>query len=139
MLDHLRPGRDEVVVWKPDRLGRNTRNLLALIDEVESRGIHSRPLTEGIATTGPMGTARLTVMSAFAQLECDQLAERIKAGMAAAAEQGRKAGRRDVMTDHAKVKRDRELKDQGLRPADMGRVIGASRARVYGYLSLGRE
>jgi DNA invertase Pin-like site-specific DNA recombinase len=32
MLDHLRPGPDEVVVWKLDQLGRNTRNLLALIE-----------------------------------------------------------------------------------------------------------
>lgn len=136
MLDHLRPGQDEVVVWKLDRLGRNTRNLLALIDHLESRGIHFRSLTEGIATTGPMGTAMLTVMSAFAQLERDQLAERTKAGMATAAEHGRKAGRREVTTDHAKVKRARELKDQGLKPADIGKVIGASRATVYRYLSL---
>jgi DNA invertase Pin-like site-specific DNA recombinase len=72
MLDHLREG-DEVVVWKLDRLGRNTRNLLALIDDLEGRGVHFRSLTEGISTTGAMGRAMLTVMSAFAQLERDQL------------------------------------------------------------------
>lgn len=119
MIDHLRPGQDEVVVWKLDRLGRNTRNLLALIDDLESRGIHFRSLTEVIATTGPMGTAKLTVISAFAQLGSDQLAERTKAGMVAAAEHGR----REVTTEHAKVKRARELKDQGLNPADIGKVI----------------
>lgn len=68
--------------------------------------------------------------------ERDQLAERTKAGMAAAAEHGRKAGRREVTTEHAKVTRARELKDQGLKPSDIGRVIGASRATVYRYLSL---
>jgi hypothetical protein len=47
----------------------------------------------------------LTAMSAFAQLERDQLAERTKAGTAAAAEHGRKAGRREVTAAHAKVKR----------------------------------
>ena len=126
-------------MWKLDRLGRNTRNLLALIDDLESRGIHFRSLTELIATTSPMGTAMLTVMSVFAQLERDQLAERTKAGMAAAAEHGRKSGRREATTEHAKVKRTRELKDQGLKPADIGKVIGASRATVYRYLSLGGE
>lgn len=89
MLDHLRDG--DHVVWKLDRLGRNTRNLLALIDDVERRGVHFRSVTEGISTTGPMGKATLTVMSAFAQLECDQLVERTRAGMAAAAEHGRTA------------------------------------------------
>ncbi|WP_344231159.1 recombinase family protein, partial [Citricoccus alkalitolerans] len=77
LLEHARAG-DELVVWKLDRLGRNTRQLLDLIDHLESEGVHFRSLTEGIATTGPMGKAMLTVMSAFAQLERDQLAERTK-------------------------------------------------------------
>lgn len=138
MLDHLREG-DEVVVWKLDRLGRNTRNLLALIDDLEHRGVHFRSVTEGISTTGPMGKAMLTVMSAFAQLERDQLVERTRAGMAAAAKHGRKAGRREVAVDDAKVKRARDLKAQGLTPADIGKIIGASRATVYRYLRMGSE
>jgi DNA invertase Pin-like site-specific DNA recombinase len=51
MLGHLRHG-DEVVGWKLDRLGRNTRNLLALIDDFERRGVTFRSVTEGISTTG---------------------------------------------------------------------------------------
>lgn len=139
MLDHLRPNQDEVVVWKLDRLGRNTRNLLALIDDLESRGIHFRSLTEGIATTGPMGTAMLTVMSAFTQLERDQLAERTRAGMTVAAAHGRPAGRREITADHKNVKRCYELKAQGLKPADIGKILGVSRATVYRYLHLGRQ
>jgi DNA invertase Pin-like site-specific DNA recombinase len=135
LLEHLRKG-DEVVVWKLDRLGRNTRNLLALIDDLEHRGVHFRSVTEGISTTGPMGRAMLTVMSAFAELERDQLAERTRAGMSVAAEHGRKAGRRKVTTDHAKVRRALDLKAQGLAPADIGKIIGASRATVYRYLNL---
>ncbi len=135
MLEHLRPG-DTVIVWKLDRLGRNTRNLLALIDDLETRGVHFRSITEGISTTGPMGRAMLTVMSAFAQLERDQLAERTRAGMAAAAENGRKAGRPSVSADAQAVKRSRELKAQGLKPADIGKIIGASRATVYRYLAM---
>jgi DNA invertase Pin-like site-specific DNA recombinase len=125
------------VVWKLDRLGRNTPNLLALIDDLERRGVHFRSVTEGISTTGPMGRAMLTVMSAFAQLVRDQLAEWTRAGMATAAEHGRKAGRREVTTDHVKVRRARDLKAQGLAPADIGKIIGASRATVYRSLSMG--
>jgi DNA invertase Pin-like site-specific DNA recombinase len=138
MLDHLRDG-DEVVVWKLDRLGRNTRNLLALIDDLEGRGVHFRSVTEGISTTGSMGKAMLTVMSAFAQLERDQLAERTKAGMAAAAANGRRAGRREISAEDRSVRRARELKAQGLKPADIGKIIGASRATVYRYLRLGAD
>jgi DNA invertase Pin-like site-specific DNA recombinase len=135
LLDHLRRG-DEVVVWKLDRLGRNTRNLLSLIDDLEGRGVHFRSVTEGISTTGPMGRAMLTVMSAFAQLERDQLVERTRAGVAVAAEHGRRAGRREVTAADARVKRARDLKAQGLAPADIGKIIGVSRATVYRYLSI---
>jgi DNA invertase Pin-like site-specific DNA recombinase len=86
-----------------------------------------------------MGRAMLTVMSAFAQLERDQLAERTRAGMAVAAEHGRKAGRREVTAANAKVKRTRDLKAQGLTPADIGKIIGASRATVYRYLTLASD
>lgn len=79
----------------------------------------------------------LTYMSAFAQLECDQLAERIRAGMATVAEHGRKAGRREVTVSHTNVKRAQDLKAQGLTPADIGKIIGASRATVYRYTSIG--
>lgn len=51
----------------------------------------------------PMGKAMLTIMSAFAQLERDTLAERTRTGMAVAAANGRKAGRRQVVADDENV------------------------------------
>ncbi|WP_081434861.1 recombinase family protein [Pseudarthrobacter chlorophenolicus] len=141
MLDRLSRG-DEVVVWKLDRLGRSTRHLLELLDGFKDRGIKFRSLRDGIVMDpdtefgGAMAHAMVTIISAFAQLERDQLSERTKAGMAVAAENGRKAGRRQVTASHDKVRRARELKGQGLRPADIGKVIGASRATVYRYLTL---
>jgi hypothetical protein len=82
-----------LTVWKLDRLGRNTQHVLAVVDELTSRGIGFRSLTEGLHTDGPMGTAMLTIMAAFAQLECDTMIERTRAGLAAAAANGRKGGR----------------------------------------------
>lgn len=49
----------------------------------------------------------------------------------AAAEHGRKARRRQVTATHAKGIRTRDLKAQGLTPAEIGKIIGASRATVY--------
>jgi DNA invertase Pin-like site-specific DNA recombinase len=141
MLDRLSRG-DEVVVWKLDRLGRNTRNLLELLDTFKAKGIKFRSLRDGITTDpdtelgGAMAQAMITIISAFAQLERDQLSERTRAGMAAAAANGRRAGRREVTAEDPKVKRARELKAQGLKPADIGRVIGVGRATVYRYLGL---
>ncbi|MEO5781510.1 MAG: recombinase family protein [Arthrobacter oryzae] len=134
---------DEVVLWRLDRLGRSTRHLLELLDGFKARGITFRSLRDGIATDpdtelgGAMAQAMVTIISAFAQLERDQLSERTKAGMAVAAANGRKAGRREVTACRGKVKRAHELKAQGLKPADIGTISGASRATVYRYLSMG--
>jgi DNA invertase Pin-like site-specific DNA recombinase len=138
MLKHLRKG-DEVVVWKLDRLGRNTRNLLELVDQLESRGVHFQALTEGISTTGPMGRAMLTVMSAFAQLERDQLIERTKAGMAVAKSNGRKAGRREVTAEDEAVAKAKAYHAKGNSVAEIQKLIGASRATVYRYLKMGTD
>ncbi|MCW3768861.1 MULTISPECIES: recombinase family protein [Paenarthrobacter] len=141
LLDRLGRG-DEVVVWKLDRLGRNTRHLLELLDDFKARGIKFRSLRDGIATDpasevgGAMAQAMVTIIAAFAQLERDQLSERTRAGMAAAAASGRKAGRREVTADDRRVRRAKELKAQGLQPVDIGKIIGVSRASVYRYLSM---
>ena len=141
MLDRLGRG-DEVVVWKLDRLGRDTRHLLELLDGFTERGIKFRSLRDSITTDpgselgGAMAKAMVTIMSAFAQLERDQLSERTRAGMAVAASHGRKAGRREITANHDDVRRAHELKGQGLKPADIGKIIGTSRATIYRYLSL---
>ena len=141
LLDRLSRG-DEVVVWKLDRLGRNTRHLLELLDGFTERGIKFRSLRDGIITDpdgelgGAIARAMVTIISAFAQLERDQLSERTRAGMAVAAAHGRTAGRREITAEHEKVKRARDLKSQGLKPVDIGKIIGTSRATVYRYLSM---
>ena len=96
--------------------------LLELLDDFKARGIKFRSLRDGIVTDpasevgGAMAQAMVTIISAFAQLERDQLSERTKAGMAVAAANGRRAGRREVTTEHEKVKRAHELKAHGLKP-----------------------
>ncbi len=97
MLDRLSRG-DEIVVWKLDRLGRSTRNLLELLDTFKARDIKFRSLRDGITTHphtelgGAMAQTMITIISAFAQLERDQLSERTRAGMAVAAANGRPSG-----------------------------------------------
>ncbi len=56
--------------------------------------------------------------------------------MAAAVGRGRKSGRREISTGHAKVEGTRDFKAQSLAPADIGKVIDACRRAVYRYLSL---
>lgn len=132
-LDHLREG-DVLTVWKLDRLGRNTQHVLAVVDELTSRGVGFRSHTEGLHTTGPMGKAMLTIMAAFAQLERDTMIERTRAGLLAAATNGRKGGR-PRKVDDADAAKARQLKDKGIAATDIAKMLGVSRATAYRYLN----
>src|SRR4051794_37814371 len=136
-LDHLREG-DVLTVWKLDRLGRNTQHVLAVVDELTSRKVGFRSLTEGLHTDGAMGKAMLTIMAAFATLERDTMIERTRAGLAAAAADGRKGGRprKIAAADAAKV---RELRAKDIAANDIAKMLGVSRATVYRYLTVDTE
>jgi DNA invertase Pin-like site-specific DNA recombinase len=71
-------------------------------------------VTEGLHTEWPMGKAMLTIMAAFAQLERDTMIERTRAGLAAAAANGRKGGRPRKVDDAAATKA-RQLKRRASR------------------------
>ena len=132
LLDRLDEG-DEVVVWKLDRLGRNTRNVLELIEAFTAKGATFRSLTEGINTTGPMGRAMLTIMAAFAQLERDTIVERTRAGLDAAKAKGKIGGRPSVI-DAKKLATIKKLAATGDHTrkeiADMVKVSPATLYRV---------
>jgi DNA invertase Pin-like site-specific DNA recombinase len=125
-----------LAVWKLDRLGRNTQHVLAIVDELTSRGIGFRSLTEGLHTDGAMGKAMLTIMAAFAQLERDTMIERTRAGLAAAAANGRKGGR-PRKVDEADAIKARSLRDKGVMTTDIAKMLGVSRATIYRYLADG--
>jgi DNA invertase Pin-like site-specific DNA recombinase len=132
-LDHLREG-DVLTVWKLDRLGRNTQHVLAVVDDLMSRGIGFRSVTEGLHTEGAMGKAMLTIMAAFAQLERDTMIERTRAGLAAAAANGRKGGR-PRKVDDADAAKARQLRQKGIAATDIAKMLGVSRATAYRYLN----
>ena len=134
-LAHLLAG-DVLTVWKLDRLGRNTQHVLAVVDQLTSRGIGFRSITEGLHTDGAMGKAMLTIMAAFAQLERDTMIERTRAGLAAAGANGRK-GARPRKVDDADAAKARQLRQKGITARDIAKMLGVSRATVYRYLTDG--
>ncbi len=109
-------------------------HVLAVVDHLMSRGIGFRSITEGLHTDGPMGTAMLTIMAAFAQLERDTMIERTRAGLAAAAANGPKGGR-PRKVDDADTAKARSLRNKGVTASDIAKMLGVSRATVYRYLS----
>lgn len=130
LIDRLEEG-DEVVVWKLDRMGRNTMNVLEAVKTITDRGASFHSLTEKIDTSGPMGQAMLTIMAAFAQLERDTIVERTRAGLDAAKAQGRVGGRPSKV-DAKKLTTIKKLLASGAHSrAEIASMTGISQATLY--------
>ena len=84
---------DAVLVWRFDRFARSTRHLINALEEFRNLGIDFVSYQENIDTSSPLGSAIFTIISAVAQLERDIIAERVKAGLRKAVENGKKLGR----------------------------------------------
>ena len=92
---------DTLVVWRLDRLGRNLRHLILLLDEMSAIGVAFVSLAEGIDATTPAGRLQLHILGAIAEFEKARIAERVKAGLARARAQGRRLGRPRRMVPRA--------------------------------------
>ncbi len=130
-LKALRAG-DTLVVWKLDRLGRSTRHLVELLDELRDRGVQFRSLTEGMDTNTPAGRLLYHVVAALAAFERDLLRERVCDGMAAARAAGHRVGRPPKLTP-ARVRQIRLARAQTppTPVAELAAILGVSRPTIY--------
>ena len=136
-LKALQPG-NTLIVWKLDRLGRDLKHLVTLVDDLKDRDVGFRVLTGASAemdTTTPNGRLVFGIFASLAEFERDLIAERTKAGLAAARARGRNGGRprkmdrkmlRLVMTAMA----DRETK-----AADLAKQLGITTTTIYTYVN----
>lgn len=92
LLDKVRKG-DTVAVESLSRLGRSTKDLLALVEQFDREGIVFVSLKEQIDISTPTGKLLLTVLSALCQFERDLTVQRTNEGLQAARARGRKGGR----------------------------------------------
>jgi len=124
---------DSLVVWKLDRLGRSVKDLVAMVAELEQRGIHFKSLTDNIDTSTPAGRFFFHVMASLAQMERELLIERTQAGLKAARKRGRVGGRKRSMTD-SKIQAARRLLEDGTPPKDVAHDLGVSVPTLYRWL-----
>lgn len=84
---------DGVVVYRLDRFGRSTTELILDIEELTNKGILFISYSENLDFSTPTGKLQFTILSAFACFEKSLLSERTKDGLARAKAQGKKLGR----------------------------------------------
>jgi DNA invertase Pin-like site-specific DNA recombinase len=112
LLEHLRE-EDTLIVWRLDRLARSTRNLLELVDKINSVGAHFRSLSEPWAdTTSHAGRMVITIFSGIAEFEKELIKERTSVGRKLAKDRGVKFGRPPKLNTKQQVLVERLLSEK---------------------------
>lgn len=132
-LKFLREG-DVLVVWKLDRLGRSTKQLIEIVNELNLKNVGFLSLQENIDTTTSGGKLIFHIFASLAEFERDIIRERTKAGLIAARSRGRLGGRPKVM-DEKKINMAKTLyNDKGTSIDDICQTLNISRATFYRYI-----
>ena len=90
-----------VIVWKFDRLGRSTKHLVQVLEELKNKNVRLIATSQNIDTNTPMGKFFFTILSGFAEMEREMIRERIKLGLERRKKEGKIMGRPKGAKDKA--------------------------------------
>ena len=114
---------DTLVVWRIDRLGRSTLDLLQLLDDLRRRGVGFHSIMDGIDTSTAAGRMAFSMIGTIAEFERNMISERTKAGVASARRRGKRLGRPPKVTpDQLDYARERIAAGEG--KAAVARKLG---------------
>jgi DNA invertase Pin-like site-specific DNA recombinase len=135
-LKALRKG-DVLVVWKLDRLGRDLRHLVNIVQDLADRGIGFKVLAghgADIDTTTASGKLVFGIFAALAEFERELIRERTKAGLEAARARGRKGGRKFAMTKSQVRLAQAAMGKRETSVSDLCGELGITRTTLYRYV-----
>ena len=101
LREQMREG-DTLVITRLDRLGRSTKDLLAIASELEDKGVELEVLEQNINTKSPEGRLFFVMVAAMAEFEHAMMVARTKDGLAAARARGRLGGRKPKLSETQK-------------------------------------
>lgn len=129
LIDKMREG-DTVVIESLSRLGRSTKDLLAMVELFNERGVTLVSLKENIDISTPTGKLLVTVLSALCQFERDLTVQRTNEGLTAARARGRKGGR--PPTDKKTIEKALKLHDtKAMSVSEICEVCNISQGTLY--------
>lgn len=131
-LDYLREG-DTLIVTKLDRLARDTRHLLDMVETLTSKGVTLRILSMNIDTSTATGKLMLTMLGGIAEFEREMMLERQREGIAKAKAEGKYKGRKPTAMSQSEA--IRQLASEGLTKAVIAQRLGVSERSVYRAMS----
>ena len=129
MLDYMREG-DTIYIHDFSRLARSTKDLLAIVEQLQAKKVHLVSNKENLDTSTPTGKLMLTMIAAINEFERENLLERQREGIAIAKQQGKYKGRKPIVNPafHDVVVRWRKGE---ITATEASRRLGMSRATFY--------
>ena len=123
-----RAEKDDIIICtKMDRLGRNTADMIHIVDACYKKGIAIRFLENGLSTEGTMGKMVIQILAAVAEAERERILERTNDGRSVAMASGVKFGRKP----HSKAALVRQLINQKQSEKIILEKTGVSRATYF--------
>lgn len=136
-LKALQPG-NTLVVWKLDRLGRDMKHLVSLVDDLNTLKIGFKVLSGSgaeIDTTTANGRLIFGIFAALAEFERELIRERTQAGLNAARARGRKGGRPRKMDIQTLKMAMTALSDRKTIAGDVAKRLGITTTTLYSYVN----
>ena len=125
-----------VVVWKLDRLSRKQRDGINILADWCEQGVRVVSVTQQLDLSGTIGRTIAAVLFGLGEIELEHNRERQAAGIEAAKKRGVYANHsRPKGSFKSDPKRAVELREQGIRPGEIAKMLGVSRSTVYGYFN----
>ena len=130
---------DTLVTHSLDRLGRNVRDLLDIVEEQTKKGVTVTFLHPNLSFRGddsPINKMLFLLMAGFAEMERSLIRERMLEGVAIAKREGRYHGRTPaIRQNNGKLETFQTLVAQGAKISEIARQLGVSRQTVYAHLA----
>ena len=130
---------DTLIVWKLDRLGRNLKHLVNIVQELTTRNIGFKVLTgqgANIDTTTANGKLIFGIFAALAEFERELIRERTIAGLKSARARGRTGGRKFQLTKSKVRFAQIAMKNRETKISDLCFELGGiTKQTLYRYVS----
>lgn len=136
-LKALQPG-NTLIVWKLDRLGRDLKHLIQLVEDLKTKDIGLKVLSGAgaqIDTTTPNGRMVFGLFAVLAEFERELIVERTRAGLAAARARGRKGGRPRKMDKATLMMAMAAMSDRTSVAAEVAKRLGMTTTTLYMYVN----
>jgi DNA invertase Pin-like site-specific DNA recombinase len=134
LLDARRARVQVVVCWALDRIGRDLKHLLAVLEDLQSLNIPFVSLKEGLDLGSASGRLQLAILAALSQFERERLKERTIAGLERARAQGKRLGRPSEPIPVGKLEAVK-----GISVREGARRLGVARSTLQRWRALARQ